>query len=120
MGEELVDNPKLIPILKDAYDLLCLLEREEALCMKQIKKLEKEKKMLKDKQNNLQNHTTIDDQAMVCAQGPNYAKELYKTIMCPLLADCPNDCRPRWHKSGERTTMPFGKKCPYAHHYMEL
>lgn len=57
---------------------------------------------------------------MVCAQGPNYAKELYKTIMCPLLANCPNDCRPRWHKSGERTTMPFGKKCPYAHHYMEL
>lgn len=53
MGEELVDNPKLIPILKDAYDLLVLLEREEALCMKQIKKLEEEKKRLKDKQNNL-------------------------------------------------------------------
>lgn len=53
MGEELVDNPKLIPILKDAYDLLVLLEREEALCMKQIKRLEEEKKRLKDKQNNL-------------------------------------------------------------------
>ena len=53
MGEELVDNPKLIPILKDAFDLLVLLEREEALCMKQIKRLEEEKKKLKDKQNNL-------------------------------------------------------------------
>lgn len=53
MGEELVDNPKLIPILKDAFDLLVLLEREEAMCMKQIKRLEEEKKKLKDKQNNL-------------------------------------------------------------------
>ena len=53
MGEELVDNPKLVPILKDAYDLLVLLEREEAMCMKQIRKLEEEKKKLKDKQLNI-------------------------------------------------------------------
>ena len=50
MPEELLENPKLIPILKDAFDLLVLLEREEALCMKQIKKLEEEKRKLKDKQ----------------------------------------------------------------------
>ena len=50
MPEELLENPKLIPILKDAFDLLVLLEREEALCMKQLKKLEEEKRKLKDKQ----------------------------------------------------------------------
>jgi len=57
--------------------------------------------------------TTIEEQA-------GRTKELFKTIMCPLARNCPNDCRPRWQKSGERTTTQFGDKCPYAHHYMEL
>ena len=40
MGEEQVDNPKLMPILKDAYDLIVLIERQEEQCNKQIKKLD--------------------------------------------------------------------------------
>ena len=115
-----MENAKLLPILKDAFDLVVLIEDQEKECHKQIKKLEANKKKLKEKQRQIEGHKIIDNQAEVCHSGPNYAKELFKTIMCPLLDKCPNDCRPRWHKSGERTTTPFGKKCPYAHHYMEL
>lgn len=47
-------------------------------------------------------------------------KELFKTIMCPLVTRCPNDTRQRWPKSSAKTTTQLGALCPYAHHLSEL
>ena len=50
MGEEQIENKKLYPILKDAYDLLVLIENQEKQCRKKIKQLEEFKEKLKLKQ----------------------------------------------------------------------
>ena len=53
MPEESIDNKKLYPILKDAYDLLALIENQEKQCRKKIRQLEEFKQKLKDKQANM-------------------------------------------------------------------
>jgi len=57
--------------------------------------------------------TSIEDQAA-------NSKQIFKTIMCPLIRSCPNDTRARWPNSSDKTVTQFGQKCPYAHHPMEL
>lgn len=47
-------------------------------------------------------------------------RKIYKTIMCPLKADCPKVKMQRWPFSGIPSKEKFGKDCPYAHHPMEL
>lgn len=47
-------------------------------------------------------------------------RKIYKTIMCPLKADCPKVKMQRWPFSGISSKEKFGKDCPYAHHPMEL
>ncbi len=57
--------------------------------------------------------TTIEDQVA-------HTKELFKTIMCPLIKSCPNDIRQRYPNSSHKSITQFGAACPYAHHPMEL
>ena len=45
---------------------------------------------------------------------------MFKTIMCPLGAQCPDHTKDRWPKSNLPTTTQVGYKCPYAHHPNEL
>jgi len=47
-------------------------------------------------------------------------RKIYKTIMCPLKADCPKVKMQRWPSSNIPSKEKFGKDCPYAHHPMEL
>jgi len=61
MPGENPDKIKLYPILKEAYQLLEKIENIEFDANKQIAKLEKEKKRLKEKQNHLNTMTTIED-----------------------------------------------------------
>ncbi len=111
-GEDQEDI-KLQSILKEAYDLLAKIEKIDADADKAIAKLEKDKKKLKDKKNHLNTMTTIEDQAA-------NTKDLFKTIMCPLIRSCPNHTKDRWPKSNAKSIQQFGANCPYAHHAMEL
>lgn len=43
-----------------------------------------------------------------------------KSHMCPLRDQCPDDIRPRWPNNDNKTILPFGSKCPFAHHVFEL
>lgn len=113
MPNEKVEDIKLYPILKEAYQLLEKLEKIKTDADKRIKKLEIEKKKLREKRDHLSTIQTVEDQT-------NHAKELFKTIMCPLILSCPNDTRDRWPQSNASNTTQLGSACPYAHHSMEL
>ena len=47
-------------------------------------------------------------------------RKIYKTIMCPLEDSCPHVQKLRWPSTAIKSNTKFGKKCPYAHHPMEL
>ena len=47
-------------------------------------------------------------------------RKIYKTIMCPLQDSCPHVKKLRWPSTNIKSNTKFGKKCPYAHHPMEL
>lgn len=113
MPNENVENIKLAPILKEAYNLLVKIENIRIDAEKRCRKLEKEKRKLKEKREHLAALTSVEDQAA-------HSKELFKTIMCPLVKTCPKDIRERWPKSSAKTITRFGQDCPYAHHPMEL
>eukprot|EP00353_Schmidingerella_taraikaensis_P001048 CAMPEP_0185596582 /NCGR_PEP_ID=MMETSP0434-20130131/80836_1 /TAXON_ID=626734 ORGANISM="Favella taraikaensis, Strain Fe Narragansett Bay" /NCGR_SAMPLE_ID=MMETSP0434 /ASSEMBLY_ACC=CAM_ASM_000379 /LENGTH=438 /DNA_ID=CAMNT_0028225103 /DNA_START=2099 /DNA_END=3415 /DNA_ORIENTATION=- len=107
MPNENGDNIKLAPILKEAYDLLWKLESIKLEADKKCRKLEQQKRKLKEKRENLAALTSVEDQAA-------HAKELFKTIMCPLQRNCPKHTSERWPKSEIPTTTQLGQDCPYA------
>ena len=113
MHNENFDDIKLRPILEEAFALVQQIESRTINAKKEIRNLEKQKKKLKDKQATLAQMTTVEEQVL-------HTKELFKTIMCPLILSCPNDTRDRWPKSSAKSTTQFGAQCPYAHHAMEL
>ena len=97
MHNEKFENIKLVPILTEAYELVCLIESHQKKAKKDIAALERQKKELRDKQTKLKTISTIEDQAA-------NTRELFKTIMCPLNEACPNDTRDRWPKSSAKST----------------
>ncbi len=96
MPNEDQENIKLQSTLKEAYDLLAKIEKIETDAEKAIAKLEKDKRKLKEKKNHLSTMTTIEDQAA-------NTKDLFKTIMCPLVRSCPNHTKDRWPKSNAKS-----------------
>ena len=61
MPNENIDNIKLAPILKEAYELLVQIENLRTEADKRIKELEKEKTKLREKRENLAAMTTVED-----------------------------------------------------------
>ena len=113
MHAENPDNIKLYPILKEAYDLLAKIESLRTEADKSLAKLNEQRTKLRKKRETIAALTSVEDQAA-------NAKDLFKTIMCPLIKSCPNDTRDRWPKSDIKNITQLGSACPYAHHPMEL
>ena len=114
MPGENFDHIKLLPILQEAYQLVEQIEAQEKTVIKEIRKLEaKKEELMERKKNQASMQLSIEDMAA-------NSKQLFKTIMCPLVENCPNDTRQRWPKSSDPCVTQFGSKCPYAHHPMEL
>ena len=89
---EKFERKDMQPLLKKVWQLLQDIQKKRNQVKKQIK-------MLEEQESN---------------RGKN------KTFMCALNEDCPDDCRPRWHKTGTKTISKFGKDCCFAHHPTEL
>lgn len=113
MLQEDFEKPKLKPILEEAYKLVLKIEEKTTNKDKMKKKLEKAKADLVKKRSEITAWDRVEDQQENC-------KLLYKSIMCPLGANCNKDNRTRWPKSGTKCVTPFGRMCLYAHHYHEL
>ena len=61
MPNENIDNIKLAPILKEAYDLLVQIEGIRINADKRCKQLEKEKRKLREKREHLAALTSVED-----------------------------------------------------------
>ena len=113
MPNENFEDKKLIPILEEAYKLLCDIEQIRNDADKKLKLLEKQQKALNNEKEKQKDLTLAEDRAM-------NTKDLYKTIMCPLKTTCPKDNRNRWPMSSAKAVSQLGENCPYAHHLNEL
>lgn len=105
-AEEDVKNPKLLPLLRDAYGLVMKIDKAFERKEKNVAFLDKSKKAL-EQPLNAKNTSTDKPTAD--------ASSKYKTIMCPLGILCPSN-----YKDQCSTDAPQSYKCPYAHHYSEL
>ena len=108
--EEDIKNPKLLPLLRDAYALLMRIEKVFDEKEQQISKLGDSKNLFKDALS-----AFCLTKVMSNSDPANYKK-----IMCPLGSLCPNLTQARWPNSGTNNNKPLGAKCPYAHHSSEL
>ena len=113
MHGENFENIKLLPVLQEAYTLFEQIEANKLTTKKEILRLEAKKKKLIKSKSEAAGMQSIEDMTA-------NLKKLFKTIMCPLVENCPNDTRQRWPKSSDPCVTKFGSKCPYAHHLMEL
>ena len=124
---EKFDAPGLMALYEDVWQLLQLhiKEQHEAHKAEQRKaaqqhKLKETIKALDDQIQDGFEEAGIDADN----KNPNAdeidQRKIYKTIMCPLKADCPKVKMQRWPFSGISSKEKFGKDCPYAHHPMEL
>lgn len=95
MPNENPEDKKLLPILREAYQLWCEIEQIKVDADKKIKKLEKQEKALNNEKEKQKDLTMAEDRAM-------NTKDLYKTIMCPLTTTCPKDNRNRWPMSSAK------------------
>ena len=111
MAQEYFENAKLLPILREAYDLYAELEGKKEQAEKKIKAIQKAKVSMKE---------TMNKQASTIVSADEDKKVLFKTIMCPLGDSCPKVKKSRWPNSSLKSVTNFGALCPYAHHFMEL
>jgi hypothetical protein len=114
--EEDFENKKLLPIFKEAFDLIMIIEDRKRETDKKIKNIRRKQRDLKKTMRSFSTYKR--SQTRIDA----YSKEkiLYRTIMCPLRDKCPKDMRPRWPTSNTKAKTKFGEECPFAHHPMEL
>lgn len=103
-------------VLREAFDLVTIIENNKASTEKQIKKIQRQQKSLKRSASNFDSFkrsaTMID-----ISKGE---KCLFRTIMCPLKDKCPKIKKPRWPTSNTKSFTKFGEECPFAHHPSEL
>ena len=99
MGSEPIENLKLAPILKEAYELLVSIESKSVEANKKIAALNEQKRELKKKQN-----AAATGQGASIQSDDAPAKILFKTIMCPLKDDCSNHTGHRWPMSSAPCT----------------
>lgn len=113
MLSEDFENIKLMPILKEAYELFHSLDSRKADAEKKIKNIEEAKKKLIETKKQADKRTMMDDIE-------SKTSFMFKTIMCPLKDSCPKVKKARWPSSSIKAVTKFGALCPYAHHLMEL
>lgn len=116
MPEEDFDNKKLLPILKQAFDLINEIENRKNATEARIKKIERQQLRLRKSLTSF----SVYKRSQTRADLSKGEKILFRTIMCPLREKCPKDMRPRWPTSNTKSITKFGEECPFAHHQMEL
>ena len=114
--EEDFENKKLIPILKEAFDLIDTIETRKKKAEEKIRKIRRQQSRTKLRMRSFSQYKR--SQTRLDSSKPE--KILYRSIMCPLKDKCPRDQRPRWPTSNTKAVTKFGQECPYAHHPMEL
>lgn len=122
--QEDLDNKKNINFLYDVYKLITYLEEYET----EILKMKKEINLMLKSENTHSNRFLIpkpnsysDLKSEKIENSSYYArKEQIKSHMCPLRDQCPDDIRPRWPNNDNKSNLPLGAKCPFAHHVFEL
>ena len=113
MPSEDFENLKIMPILKEAYDLFHELDSRKADADKKIKSLEDTKKKLIEAKKQAEKRVMMDDIE-------SKTSFMFKTIMCPHKDDCAKVRKARWPSSSIKAVTKFGALCPYAHHLNEL
>ena len=78
MPGENFEHIRLLPILQEAYQLVEMIENQEKLVRKEIRKLEAKKEELIKRQSEAAGMQNIEDMAA-------NSKQLFKTIMCPFI-----------------------------------
>lgn len=119
------DKKKNINFLYDVYKLVTYLEEYETEILKM--KREIQMRLLSEKN---QNNMLINEKSSFFEtkeqskfdKNFSYAsrRAQIKSHMCPLGENCPDDIRPRWPHNNNKTILPFGAQCPFAHHAFEL
>ena len=115
-SEEDFENKKLVPILKEAFDLITIIENRKKDAEKKIKRIERQQIKIK---RDLRSFSTYK-KSQTRADMSKGEKIIYRTIMCPLKNKCTKDKRPKWPTSSTKSVVKFGEECPFAHHPMEL
>lgn len=92
-------NPKIKPLLEQAWDLVNYIKKRQKFIDSNIKDLQTQKNEEEEQKNQLL---------------------MFKSIMCPLKESCPKDQRLRWPASSIRATTQFGTQCLFAHHTSEI
>ena len=118
-----MDNKKNINFLYDVYKLITFLEEFETEVLKMKKEITMMLKsehphsdhFMNSKNPFLSEHKPIDKNLSYSSR-----REQVKSHMCPLRDQCPDDIRPRWPNNDNKSILPFGAKCPFAHHVFEL
>lgn len=120
-----MENKVLAPLYEEAWDILSrhindAKEEHKAQVRKheQSKKLKKTFKALNDQLED--GFEEGQDNADSTDPNDTDQRKIYKTIMCPMKAECSKVKMQRWPFSGLSSKQKFGKDCPYAHHPMEL
>lgn len=110
--------------LKDVYDFVRILESYEKAVESEKKRVQQEIDRRKNKKTGgnemeLANNGETRESAM---DKPKTLANVHgiKEFMCPLGEKCPDYLGPRWPTTDTRTFLPFGAKCPLAHHTSEL
>jgi len=116
MPEEDFENKKLLPILRQAFDLITLIENRKKETEAKIKRIERNHTKLRKSLTSFASYKRSQSRVDI-TKGE---KILFRSIMCPLKDKCPGDMRPRWPTSNTKAKTKFGEQCPYAHHQMEL
>lgn len=125
-----LDNEVMQPLYEEAWELLSRHVEEAREEHKALQRKAENQIRLKKTYTAL--HEQLDDGfedtgAEVDPKHPDRTdpadldqRKIYKTIMCPMKAECSKVKMQRWPFSGIPSKQKFGKDCPYAHHPMEL
>ena len=125
-----LDNEVMKPLYDEAWEVLARHVEEAREEQKALERKATNQKRLKDTYKAL--HEQLDDGfeetgAEIDPKHPDRTdpgeldqRKIYKTIMCPMKAECSKVKMQRWPFSGIPSKQKFGKDCPYAHHPMEL
>ncbi len=116
--EEDFENKKLVPVLREAFDLLELMEMNKREAQKQISKIKRSQKTLRGDKRNFNEFKKA--QTKVDVSIGSKEKIVFRTIMCPMRDQCPRDKSKRWPTSNISSHTKFGQDCPFAHHPSEL
>ena len=121
-----LDNKKNINFLYDVYKLITFLEEYEAEILhmkKEINQMLKSENTHSDRLINQKGVFFSDLKSENVADknlSYSFRRGQIKSHMCPLRDQCPDDIRPRWPFNDNKSILPFGAKCPFAHHVFEL